>query len=63
MATPVSGPAPKTCSHHPDRDARYVCLKHEVHLCEECRCCVDPELYCRHRTACVIHYMAGDDTG
>ena len=48
----------KACANHPDRATGYVCLKHDVPLCEECLCCRDPELYCRHRTACVIHFLA-----
>ncbi len=51
----------KTCANHPRRDASYVCLKHEVHLCEECRRCGDPEIFCRHRSSCVIHFLARED--
>ncbi|OIP90025.1 MAG: hypothetical protein AUK55_13560 [Syntrophobacteraceae bacterium CG2_30_61_12] len=46
------------CRFHPERDAVVVCNKHEHGYCQECidRCsaCSDPELYCRHRTYCVI---------
>jgi hypothetical protein len=48
----------KTCRYHPDAEAKVFCGKHEWGYCEEClascRACTDPELYCRHRTACVI---------
>lgn len=46
------------CRFHPERPAVVVCNKHEHGYCQECidRCsaCTDPELYCRHRTYCMI---------
>ncbi|MFH1570680.1 MAG: hypothetical protein ABIL09_22000 [Gemmatimonadota bacterium] len=51
-------PAPAgRCANHPDRPTSYVCQKHGIPLCEECLCCRDPQLYCRHRTACPIHFI------
>lgn len=51
-------PDSKTCRYHPDAEAKVFCGKHEWGYCEEClascMACTDPELYCRHRTACVI---------
>jgi hypothetical protein len=45
------------CRYHAERDARLLCNKHEYGYCEDC-CegvvCGDPELYCRHRTQCLI---------
>jgi uncharacterized 2Fe-2S/4Fe-4S cluster protein (DUF4445 family) len=32
-------------------------LKHNVWLCEECLSCRDPELYCKHRSACPIWFI------
>jgi hypothetical protein len=46
-----------TCVNHPDREARYVCQKHNVHLCEECLTCRDPELYCKFRPSCMIWFV------
>jgi uncharacterized 2Fe-2S/4Fe-4S cluster protein (DUF4445 family) len=46
-----------TCTHHPDRETRFQCLKHNVWLCEECLKCRDPELYCKHRSACPIWFV------
>ena len=46
-----------TCTHHPDRETRFQCLKHNVWLCEECLKCRDPELYCKHRSACPIWFI------
>ncbi len=45
-----------SCANHPDRQASYYCTKHQVHLCEECRNCRDPLLYCKFRSACIIWY-------
>lgn len=47
-----------SCRFHPERRAVVYCEKFEYGYCQECvdscRACTDPELYCRHRTACVI---------
>ena len=32
-------------------------MKHGVYLCEDCLRCRDPELYCKFRAACLIHFM------
>ena len=32
-------------------------MKHNMYLCEECLQCRDPELYCKYRTSCPIHFM------
>lgn len=45
------------CAAHPDRSAVYRCMKHELYLCEDCLRCRDTEIYCKHRTACPIHFM------
>lgn len=45
-----------TCVNHPDRDAELVCMKYQIHLCEECARCRDPKLYCKHRSACIIWF-------
>jgi hypothetical protein len=47
-----------TCIHHPDRETRYHCSKHDIYLCEACLECRDPELYCKYRTACPIWFMS-----
>jgi hypothetical protein len=31
-------------------------MKHDIAMCEECVTCRDPELYCKHRTACPIWF-------
>ena len=52
------------CVNHPDRETSYRCTKYALYLCEDCLQCRDPEIYCRYREACVIHYMlkSGDLT-
>lgn len=45
------------CIHHPDRETRYQCQKHQIFLCEECLTCRDPELYCKFRQSCPIWFV------
>ncbi|MEZ4527500.1 MAG: hypothetical protein R2941_16390 [Desulfobacterales bacterium] len=45
------------CIHHPDRESNFLCMKHNVHLCEECLSCRDPELYCKFRSSCPIWFI------
>jgi hypothetical protein len=46
-----------TCACHPEVESRFMCMKHEVFLCEACLKCRDPEIYCKFRTACPIWFM------
>ena len=57
------------CRIYPDREAIGVCQKHEAGFCQECceclnidRCCecMDPVLYCKFRTQCIIWEMSRD---
>ena len=48
------------CIHHPDRETAYKCMKHEIAMCTQCLKCRDPELYCKHRSSCAIHFMTRD---
>ena len=45
------------CINHEDRETSYVCMKHNIYMCEECLHCRDPELYCKYCSACPIHFM------
>lgn len=45
------------CVNHPEREAQYLCTKHNIGLCEECLHCRDPELYCKFRTSCTIWFI------
>lgn len=46
------------CRFHPDREGKFRCEKFDYGYCEECleKCyaCTDPQLYCKHRPACII---------
>ncbi|MCB2145077.1 MAG: DUF4445 domain-containing protein [Deltaproteobacteria bacterium] len=46
-----------SCINHPDRETPYICMKHQIYLCEECLECRDPKIYCKHRSACPIWFM------
>ncbi|MDJ0780636.1 MAG: hypothetical protein QNJ22_01630 [Desulfosarcinaceae bacterium] len=46
-----------TCVHHSDRATRYCCSKHAIYLCDACLVCRDPELFCKHRSACPIWFI------
>jgi len=47
----------KPCVNHPDRETSYVCMKHEIYMCEECMECRDPEIYCKFRSSCPIDFI------
>lgn len=42
------------CTNHPDKAGNYYCAKYNRYLCDECLRCQDPNIFCRHRTACII---------
>ncbi len=46
------------CINHPDRETAYICLKHNIYLCEECLQCQDVDLYCKFRPSCPIYFIA-----
>ena len=57
------------CRNHPGRDALAVCQKHETGFCRECceclnidHCCecMDPQLYCKFRSQCIIWELSRD---
>ena len=35
----------------------YQCQKHQVRMCASCLKCRDPKLYCKFRSACMIHFL------
>jgi tRNA-Thr(GGU) m(6)t(6)A37 methyltransferase TsaA len=47
----------KPCVNHPDRETSYVCMKHDIYMCEECMECRDPEIYCKFRSSCPIDFI------
>ena len=52
-----------TCINHPERETRYMCMKHNIYLCEECLQCRDPGLYCKFRESCPIWFMTKKKEG
>jgi hypothetical protein len=57
------------CKNDPEREAIAVCQKHETGFCQECsecldidQCCdcLDPRLYCKFRTRCIIWERSRD---
>ena len=56
------------CRYHPEEDAVAVCRKFGYGYCRTCceatgegpRCeCTSPNVHCKFRQECVIHYMSG----
>ncbi len=45
------------CINHPGRETNYLCMKHQVFLCEDCLSCRDPKIYCKFRSACPIWFL------
>lgn len=45
------------CVCHPEVESRFLCMKHNLYLCEECLTCRDPEIYCKYRSSCPIWFM------
>ncbi len=45
------------CINHPDRETSFLCMKHNVYLCEDCLKCRDPNLHCKFRSSCPIWFM------
>lgn len=45
------------CVNHPDRETNFLCMKHNIYLCEECLKCPDPEIHCKFRSSCPIWFM------
>ena len=45
------------CINHPDRETNFMCMKHNIYMCEECMACRDPEIHCKFRSSCPIWFM------
>ncbi len=53
------------CVNHPERLTSYLCMKHNIYLCDQCLTCRDPDIYCKFRSSCPIHFVSKkgfDDT-
>ena len=51
------------CINHPDRETPFICMKHQIYLCEACLKCKDPNVYCKHRPGCPIWFMSKRQEG
>ena len=45
------------CGADESREPAYKCQKHQIKMCPACLKCRDPELYCKFRSACLIHFL------
>ena len=45
------------CINHPDIETSYLCEKYNIYMCAGCMHCRDPEIYCKFRTSCPIHFI------
>ena len=50
------------CINHPDRETSYLCMKHNIYMCEECMKCRDPDIYCKYRSSCPISFLSKKGT-
>ena len=46
------------CINHPEIETSYLCMKHNIYLCEQCLECRDPDIYCKFRPSCPIHFIS-----
>ena len=44
------------CKNHPSVQTQNFCQKYSIFLCEKCLKCIDREIFCKFRSACIIHY-------
>jgi hypothetical protein len=51
------------CINHPDRETPYICMKHQIYLCEACLACRDPKIYCKFRPSCPIWFIGKRKAG
>lgn len=46
------------CVNHTETETAYKCMKHNIYQCDLCLTCRDPDLYCKYRTSCPIHFLS-----
>jgi len=47
----------ETCANHPETETPFVCAKYNTYMCVECLRCRDPEIYCKYRPSCPVHFI------
>ena len=45
------------CKNHIEVETGYFCHKHNYYMCKECLRCSDPDIYCKFRPSCVVHFI------
>ena len=45
------------CEQDNSNRPHYKCEKHQIMMCDACLRCKDPELYCKFRPSCMIHFI------
>lgn len=45
------------CVNHPEKETSYLCMKHNIYMCEKCIKCRDPEIHCKFRSSCPVWFM------
>ncbi len=45
------------CVNHPDRETSFLCMKHNIYMCEECLKCRAPDIHCKFRSSCPIWFL------
>jgi uncharacterized 2Fe-2S/4Fe-4S cluster protein (DUF4445 family) len=45
------------CVNHPNRETNFMCMKHNIHMCEECLKCRDPNIHCKFRPSCPVWFL------
>ncbi len=52
------------CCENPEAGKQtYRCEKHRIDMCDVCLRCKDPELYCKFRSSCMIHFLEKERCG
>jgi hypothetical protein len=51
------------CRNAEEERQTYRCEKHGMDMCAACLRCKDPELYCKFRSACMIHFLEKERAG
>jgi len=46
-----------SCRYHPEREGNYYCQSDGCYMCEECVRCGNPQLRCKFRDSCTIHFL------
>ena len=51
------------CDLYESGKMQYQCQKYQATMCEACLQCKDPDLYCKFRPSCMIHFLEKERRG